>query len=282
LTLLERTIADADQRLVFLAPRNADVPEVFHQVLGATRVHARLLQDVQQLRGRVYLEDGAVDAGELCPKGLHKTQEDHLSWHIASLNAVGEVVACAWYRLYDPDVSFHDLRVEQSPIAGSPMWRDRLWHAIETDLMRARSEGLGYAELGGWAIDKANRGSSEILLLACAAYSLSRVLGGALGVATATVRHSSSKILRRLGGAPVKVGGDPAEVPPYFDPKYGCTMELLRFDSRTPHPDLNFGISLMRQKLGVIPVLLDGDPAMQRVARSVPARTDSQVPQYAA
>jgi hypothetical protein len=63
------------------------------------------------------------------------------------------------------------------------------------------------------------------------AYALAAELGGCIGITTATVRHCSSRILRKLGGRSLEVGG--VSLPSYFDPRYGCEMEILRFESRT-------------------------------------------------
>ena len=277
LTLLERTIADADRRLVILAPPDAEIPRNFRNVVGAGRLHTRLLSDVQRLRGRVYAEDGAIEGHHLCSKGRHKTPEDDFSWHIASLNSDGDVVACAWYRLYPADADVSDLRVQKCPLFHHTTWRDPLREALEVDLQRARTDGIGYAEVGGWAIDKPHRCSPHFLLLACAAYTLSRTLGNAICMATATARHSSAQILRRLGGAPLKVAGELREIPPYFDDDYGCTMELLRFDSRTPNPEIRRWVDMMRQKFATVPIVLN-DVALAGAFSS----PSSMMPQYAA
>ena len=55
-----------------------------------------------------------------------------------------------------------------------------------------------------------------------------------MGVATATWRHSSAAILRRIGLTSLSVDGE--ALPPYHDPQYDCSMEVLRFDSRLPNP----------------------------------------------
>src|SRR4029434_5912216 len=106
---------------------------------------------------------------------------------------------------------------------------------------------------GGWAVAKESRCTSEGLLLALAAYSLGRLLGGALGMTTATVRHSSSTILRRIGGSQLEANG--SVVPPYYDPKYKCEMELLRFDSRRPNAKFRGVIDLLRDKLANVLVV---------------------------
>jgi hypothetical protein len=124
---------------------------------------------------------------------------------------------------------------------------------VEGEIQRARTDRIGYAEVGGWAVAPESRCTSEGLLLALAAYSLGRMMGGVLGLTTATVRHSSSTILRRLGGSALSVDGE--AVPSYFDPKYQCEMELLRFDSRRPSPRYASLIEMLRVKLASVSVI---------------------------
>jgi hypothetical protein len=124
---------------------------------------------------------------------------------------------------------------------------------VEAELTRAREEYLKYAEVGGWAVAKESRCTSEGLLLALAGYSLGRICGGCLGLTTATVRHCSSSILRRLGGSPLEAGGK--AVPSYYDPKYDCHMEILRFDSRKPNAKYADVIELLREKMANVKVI---------------------------
>jgi hypothetical protein len=208
------------------------------------------------MRGSVYLEDGAVSRQQLSADGLHQTAEDDRSWHLLFVNAEHRVTACIWYLQHAFDASFDDLRVRHSPLAWMTEWRDKLWHAVESELAEARAAGLRYAEIGGWAVTKENRGSADGVLLALAAFSLGRILGGALGMTTATVRHSSSTILRRLGGTHLRSGL--TEIPPYFDPKYGCDIELLRFDSRQPSPRYAGVIDALRQHMPHVSVVAHG------------------------
>jgi len=71
--------------------------------------------------------------------------------------------------------------------------------------------------------------------------------GGGLGYCTATVRHYSASILSRMGGSPLKAHG--SVLPSYEDPRYGCRMELLRFDSRTPAQRFAPLINQLKSKL---------------------------------
>ena len=102
-------------------------------------------------------------------------------------------------------------------------------------------------------------------MLALAAYSLGRLFGGALGLTTATVRHSSSAILRRLGGSHLQANG--TFVPPYYDPRYQCDMELLRFDSRRPNPRFARLVDLLKERLTNVRVVT----ALRPAAPVVPA-----------
>jgi len=253
LKLLERNVCSIEGRLVLLAPPQTVVPRVFSSVDTDMRFHRALVREVQRMRGGIYLQDGAVQRHELSPEGLHDTPEDHKSWHLIILNRQQRVSACVWYLEHERATRMEHLRVRNCPLVQVDAWRDTLRHAVESELSRARKCRLRYAEVGGWAVAKESRCTSEGLLLALAAYSLGRLFGGALGMTTATVRHSSSTILRRIGGSHLKADG--VVVPPYFDPKYKCEMELLRFDSRRPNAKFRGLIDLLRDKLANVLVI---------------------------
>ncbi|HTM26230.1 MAG TPA: hypothetical protein VL225_13620 [Vicinamibacterales bacterium] len=251
--LLERNIASIEKRLVLVAPSYVALPECFQNVTADPGRHQQLVQEMQRLRGSIYLQDGAVQQDQLTPDGLHRTPEDDRSWHLLMLNSRREVSSCAWYMEHDEAARFEHLRVRNCGLARLEGWRERLSQAVESELQRARQDGLRYAEVGGWAVAKGCRCTSEGLLLALAAYSLGRTLGGALGITMATVRHSSSTILRRLGGSLLEVAG--SIVPPYYDPNYRCQMEILRFDSRQPSAKYAGLIELLGEQMADVKVI---------------------------
>jgi hypothetical protein len=261
LKLLERTIHSLDDRLVLLAPK-ASVPALFQPPIFQPRLfqnvesdsqrHAFLVREMQALRGSIYLHDGAIGRDQLSAEGLHETAEDERSWHLLTLDKNRRVSGCAWYLEHDSLVRVDELRVRHTPLARSG-WREKLWSGVETELARARQLGLRYVEVGGWAVSAESRCTSEGLMLALAGYSLGRIRGGCLGITTATVRHGSSSILRRLGGAPLVAGE--STVPRYYDPRYDCDMEILRFDSRYPGKKYAGLITLLQQKMSSIHVI---------------------------
>jgi len=264
LKLLERTISSLDERLILLAP-TARIPGFFKNVEHDTMGHQRLVREMQRLRGKIYLDDGALERTQLTFDGLHETAEDHKSWHLLTVDSRRRVTGCAWYLEHPNSVGVDDLRVRHTPLARSAEWRGKLWKGVQSELKRARREQLRYAEVGGWAVSEQSRCTSEGLVLALAGYSLGRICGGCLGITTATVRHCSSSILRRLGGAPLAADGAP--VPSYYDPRYGCEMEILRFDSRRPNPKFNNLIERLREKMASVSILAPAVlPAHQRPA----------------
>jgi hypothetical protein len=56
-----------------------------------------------------------------------------------------------------------------------------------------------------------------------------------------------------LGGAPLEADGTP--VPTYYDPRYKCEMEILRFDSRHPNPKFSGLIERLREKMSNVQVV---------------------------
>jgi hypothetical protein len=251
--LLERSIRCVEDRLVLLAPAHRVIPAAFINVEPDPIEHDDRLREIQRLRGDIYFSDGAVQRRDLSSDGRHQTPEDQKSWHLLMLNKERHITACVWYLEHPNTVSPHALRVRACPAGMRKESKDIFWSAVDQELIRAQADGLGYAEVGGWAVTKESRCTSEGLLLALAAYSLGRMLGGALGVTTATVRHSSSTILRRLGGSPLEADGQ--LVSSYFDPKYQCDMELLRFDSRRPNPKYAPLVEQLKVKLATVTVI---------------------------
>jgi len=251
--LLERNIEDARHRLVLLAPSETTVPGFFANLDCDASRHRALVREMQLLRGNIYLRDGAVERRRLSADGTHRTPEDEKSWHLLMLNKEGRVNACVWYLRHDSSVTVDQLRMRDCPLGREQETGDRLWNSVEADIACARRDGIDYAEVGGWAAAKDDGCTSEGLVLALAGYSLAQIYGGALGITTATVRHCSSTILRRLGGSSLEVDG--VTIPTYYDPAYRCSMELLRFDSRRPNTKYAGLIDLLRHQLATAVVI---------------------------
>lgn len=221
-------------KLVLLAPADAFIPRRFENVEPSASRHEQLMAGLQRLRGKLYLADGAIRSHQIAADGRHRLRDDDQAWHVLALDERGEVAGCSRYVAHPNTVGFHRLAVRNAAVASSLEWGTMFRDAVAEDIEAARRRGVAYVEVGGWALTPKLRRTREALRLALATYGLARALGGCIGIATATKRHCSSEILRRIGGRRLNL--DQIDFPPYYDPQYGCEMEVLRFDSIEPSP----------------------------------------------
>ena len=238
---------------IILAPRHMEVPVSFHDVVADQDRYSDLLSAMQRLRGRVYLDDGALRRSDLTFDGRHHLSSDEQSWHLLLLGAQDRVLGCMRYLKHRPSLSFSRLGIAKSPLAFCNQWGEKFRSAVVNQLSRAREEGLGFSEIGGWALDPEVRGSTAALSLVLGIYGLAQLLGPAYGLSTATTRNGSARILQRMGGMGLTLGNE--ELPSYFDPHYNCEMQILRFDSRMPAERYREGVAQLRQHLQASSVL---------------------------
>jgi hypothetical protein len=210
---------------------------------------------MQRLRGSVYLEDGAIGPEHLV-EDRHVLGIDLESWHLLVLDDDDCVSGCMRYRQYHAEISFEDLSVSRSVLADCEKWGRKLKGAVESEIALSRDLDFPLLEIGGWALHEHARGTMEALRMALASYSLTRLLGGGIAISTATRRNGSASILRRLGGRSLQHDGE--EVPAYFEPQYGCEMEVLRFYSWAPNARYDIWIDELKRDLRSIPVLTSG------------------------
>src|SRR5579872_5852589 len=107
-------------RFAILPPSRRSAPDVFLNVDSNNGRHDRLLAKMQKLRGHVYQADGAIRGSQLTADGRHKLRVDDASWHVLSLDADGEVVACLRYLEESSVTAFDGLQVRHAAVARSP------------------------------------------------------------------------------------------------------------------------------------------------------------------
>ena len=244
--------SNSSTRLALLAPSSWVGDVSFGDIQVDPRLHDSLMAELQRLRGNVYLNDGAIQRTQVTRDGRHWHPADEKSWHVLAFQA-GRMIGCARYLEHCNTITFERLGVRRSSLGSCLEWRGRLKAAVDKELALARQDDLKYVEVGGWAITEEHRGSREALRIALATYGLAQTLGGCLGITTATARHGSSGILRRIGGAPLEAEGE--SLPLYFDPQYGCDMEILRFDSRQPAARYRSWVNELRDCLCMAPII---------------------------
>ena len=259
MTLLHRFGDHNHDELVLLAPAGCFIPESFTRRHADRNRYASWLSEVQRVRGRIYLADGALEPRQLTPDGRHVQRTDYDSWHVLAVDGNGAVQGCARYRHLTGNVGFDDLGVRESWLARCDQWGASLRAAVESEIVRAKQHGKAFSEVGGWAIVPEKRCTTEALRIALATYSLARILGGCVGITTATERHRSSSMLRRIGGRSLEYGG--TDLPSYYDPQYRCQMEVLRFDSSSPDASCSRWVEQLSNRLAAVPVVVAQEPA---------------------
>ena len=219
---------------VLLAPHESEIPPFFRHVAVDIRSHGELLVEMQRFRGRVYLDDGAILPHQLSSDGRHAVKADDDGWHLLKLNREQRVCGCVRILERTDMRNFDELTIRNCALARSAPWSRRLREAVELEMALARRERLWFAEIGGLAMAAERRCTTDSLRTILATFGFLQLFGGAKCVATVTTRHGCAPILRRIGLSPLILGG--VELPSYYDPQYGCEMEVLHFDSRFPNP----------------------------------------------
>ncbi len=260
--------ARLERSFVLLAPANEPLEDFRGGLTVSRDLHSHLLDEMQRFRGRMYLADGAIEARDLDAWGRHVQPADSRSWHLLMLGSMGRVIGCTRFRRYSLPVSWGQLTIRQAPIALSDEWGFKFRKSVDAELTAADGAGFSYVEVGGWAIANEIRGTFMALKTVLATYAWSQLLGGALGITTATERNESAGILRRLGGRPLTCDG--VDLPPYYDERYRCMMEVLRFDSREPNPRYGSMLDELREEVAAAPVFCAASPREDRHKQWLP------------
>lgn len=229
-----------------LAPSYDEVRGPLAGALYDSNSHANALFEIQVLRGSVYREYGPI-AAQLLADGRHYQTADAQSWHIVLRDSNRRIMGCSRYRPVEG--GFEQLAASQSAIAQSQRFGQKLRDTIESQISHARRSHIQFGEVGAWALRREIRCSTAAINIALMTFVLAESLGCGLGIATATTRHHSASILRRLGGTRLP------DLPAYYDPKYGCVIEILQFSSGGLDNHFADRAKKLRSEIADIPVL---------------------------
>lgn len=233
-------------------------PEMEHNNVADLRVttdsdtHDRLLTRVQKVRGNA-LREYLPNVKALTRDGRHVQPVDPKSWHVLLTDNGGAVKGCARYRTVDGDLT--GIGAINSTLAKSQRFGSTLIRAVEEHVNRARAANLEYGEAGGWVLSPSLRCSTAAINIALMTFALAERLGGGMGITTATVRHHSASILQRLGGQ--KLAG----LPPYYEPKFGCVIQILGFDMKSLANQFARKLDEARAHLDSTEVICKANPA---------------------
>ena len=261
--LKDSSVGTSASQTVLLAPRNAFVPPNLRQVDVNPRLHRHLLAEVQRFRGRIYYQDSAIQESDLTSDGRHVAAADDRSWHVLSMRGGGSVTGCFRFIEESVTASFDSLWLHECALAYDDNWGWKLRHAVRSEMESAARQGLTFGEVGGWAIAPERRWTNESVRSVMSAYALLQLMGGGIALATATFRHNSAGVLQRMGFTPLSYDGE--QLPPYYDPAYGCEMQVLRFDSRQSNPKYMGMCANLQAELGNATVVTSSLPAYSPV-----------------
>jgi hypothetical protein len=239
------------------------VPDRFEHVIDSSADHASLLAEVQRLRGQVYIKDGAIQPWQLDATGRHQDDVDRRCWHLV-LRAAGRVAGCMRVLTHAIDTTFDQMLLSRSAAARCLTWGGKLRDLVDQELGLARLQGKRPVEAGGWALAPELWGSLEAARLGFGMVGLQEALGGCRTFATATVRHRSASILKRVGGK--ALAGEGGKMPAYYDPAYDCLMEIVRIDSGALSDKYRSMVQELGEQLLQVPVVCG--PAWMHAAAS--------------
>lgn len=241
-------------RFELLAPSRIEDRCSFDRFCCLPAKYMTYLKQLQILRGTAYLEDGAIGHSDLDEGGRFHMASDEESWHLLLVeNELDNVIGCARYLLHSNMVRFDELCISRTVLAIDLAAGPSIRRMIEADIQRARRDGLGYVEVGGWAVMKQWRRTRAALDILAGSYALGELWGGCLGICTATFRHGSASIIRRFSGSTSEAEDGPFSA--YYDPRYECAMELLRFNSHPARRYAAFINPIKRKLLDSVPLL---------------------------
>lgn len=248
--------------VVLLAPRGCCASRNFNSFKPNSIDYSGLLEQAQMLRGSVYSRDGAIQPSQLQIDGRYIMEDDREYWHLLLLNQQSAVCGCARFRLHSTSVRFDQLALRHCPLVSDNGVDSDFRIKVEEQISAAQIAGLSYLEFGGWALGEEARNTSAVLKCILGIYAWSQLIGGCLGICSATVRHGSASILRRVGGIPFSIG--PRKHCTYYDSTYQCEMQVLGFDSRYPATRYASLVEVMRQELISVPVFEREYPASNK------------------
>jgi hypothetical protein len=244
--------------LTIVAPSVAQVPDWLSNVLANERVYQEVIEEIQRFRGYVYVQDKAIPSSALDEQGRHYSEYDYRAWHIIFRERRQELcgairVGLVDYGDYGDTEESDPLQVLQFLSHIPSDTKAPLETAVRRFLDNCRTLAPSICEPGAWAVAEDVRKSRVAPILAASIWSLGRVMGGGIGVATATTRHGSADILKKMGGFDLFLNGMP--LVPFYDSYHQCYIELIGFDSDYLNPRLEPTVAEVQDYISNLPII---------------------------
>src|SRR5262245_8399172 len=82
--------------------------------------YVELLAQMQRLRGRIYLNDDAINRSDLTSDGRHALPIDERSWHILTMDEQGKISGCLRFLEESKATRFEDLWISHAALVHCP------------------------------------------------------------------------------------------------------------------------------------------------------------------
>lgn len=217
--------------LSLIAPHAGALPIIAPTLTAGE--YEQTIADIQRFRGRIYVQDEAIPASALDGSGRHYNKLDYSSYHIVARTHEGAITGVMRVPLY---------------VSGAAVWFMQLYHvlermepgpkalyssAIQQFIDQSATTYPFIVEPGGWAVDRQISEKLTGTTLVAATWAFCQLIGGAVAVATATVKHNSAALLKMMGGINCLEGTSNAR---FYDPFHRCELEIVYFRSDRVNP----------------------------------------------
>ncbi|MEY4530425.1 MAG: hypothetical protein RLZZ156_1146 [Deinococcota bacterium] len=242
-----------DNHFLLLAPANARIPKVFSRVEENVQAHETWRTKLQQLRGKVFLEDGAIKESHLDEQGRHISKLDINSWHFLVMSPEEQIRGVMrtqiWY--YDDrlpelcELNLYGLLERMQDLE----LRQKFTTALN-NTMHQPNDNTCFMEVSALAVDAASQGFTIGSMLGISGYSIGNIVDAYVAFGAGTDRHHTARFYHKLGGISFRDSSNPEVVlPPFFDTGYNCQMDIMAFFKDQPTPAIKEMITIVEEKL---------------------------------
>ncbi len=246
-------------RFVLLAPTPPG--PAFTNVTADSERWNQLLKEAGRVRGRAYLADGAISAGDLDEDGAFLIPLDRHSWHILVQDDDGRTLGTSRNTLLPLRDSQRRGRLphigKSFERAALPLsYRVSAEQYLAKAQLRFGSSHPLWGVTGGWASTLEGAKSGPLVALALRAHF--RLTGCACGLAIASERHNAVGQLMRTGCRLIHPRTHPGM---FFDPGYGCHVGLVGGFAYAEPPSLRRIVDRIERQLRDSEVVTLGESA---------------------
>ncbi len=189
-----------------------------------------------KMRGSVYLQDGAISEENLDKFGKYVSPHDKYSWQVLLLDSSKKPHGGLRIRFWDfENIRAHFMQthakelIDRMDCDNQKVYQESIIRFLDEEM---RTKFFG--EVAGLVITDYEKNSPAALLLVAFCFAFGEFVGGFNALVSATERHYSNRIMRKIGGHRIPHKETKEYLNTFFDSKYNCNMEYIVFESACP------------------------------------------------